>query len=332
VISGGLAAFRGTYTGGLQGIFIGSGGPLTTVVKSGDSLFGSTVQSLVLGGSALDAGGNGNLAFQYALANGRSGVAIATAVVPETSPFLIWSAIILGTIVYGGRRRLRKLMSVLARMRIAVSVAVVVLAVGVGPAYAAVVIVPFDTPGSVAAQTASVGISTFVSNSFTTTQGISGLFTGNPSAPIGPPSALSLGATPGIGTYFHFSPLPGYRINSIGISATGAFTGQSTTFRVFAANENLASIQYDAVMTPTGPGVAGLNGGAVFLSANSLPPGSPITAFRVWQLDDGFGVLDNLVADVSLVPEVSAMLVWASIIGLAASLCATRSWRTNRTH
>jgi hypothetical protein len=194
------------------------------------------------------------------------------------------------------------------------------LAVCSGQAYSAVVIVPFDTPGSVAAQTASVGISTFVSNSYTTTQGISGLFIGNPSAPIGPPSALSLGATPGPATYFHFSPLPGYKINSIGISATGAFTGQSTTFRVFAANENLASIQYDAIMTPTGSGIAGLNGGAVFLSANALPSGSPITAFRVWQLDDGYGVLDNLVADVSLVPEASPLLIWSGIAGVAAGV------------
>jgi hypothetical protein len=184
------------------------------------------------------------------------------------------------------------------------------------PAGAVIVTIPFDTPGSAAAQTAPFGISLFVSNSFTTTQGISGSFTGNPSAPIGPPSALSLGATPGPATYFHFSPLPGYRIDSIGISATGAVTGQSTTFRVFAANENLDFIQYDAVMTPTGSGIAGLNGGAVFLSANSLPAGIPITAFRVWQLDDGFGVLDNLVANVSAIPEARPWLMLA-LVGLA---------------
>lgn len=158
-----------------------------------------------------------------------------------------------------------------------------------------------------------------MSNSFANTSGISGAFTGNATAPIGPPSALSLGASPGPATYFHFSSLPGFVINSIGISATGGFTDQSTTFRVFAANENLDSIQYDAVMTPTGSGIAGLNDGAVFLSANSLPSSSPITAFRVWQLDDGFGILDNLVADVTAVPEGSSFAA-ISLIGL---LCGT---------
>jgi hypothetical protein len=329
-ISGGTVAFRGNY-GSNTGIFTGNGGPVSAVIKTGDPLFGSTVSFLDFDRFGLDANGGGNLAFRYYLSDGRNGVAIASAVVPETSTMVIWSVITLGAMVYAAWQRNLQLSTVFSPLRIAVSVGVMVFAIFGGYAHSAVVIVPFDTPGSVAAQTASVGISTFVSNSFATTQGISGLFTGNPSAPIGPPSALSLGATPGPATYFHFSPLPGYRINSIGISATGAFTGQSTTFRVFAANENLSSIQYDSVMTPTGPGVAGLNGGAVFLSANSLPPGSPITAFRVWQLDDGFGVLDNLVADVSFVPEASAFWVWASIVGLAAWICAARPWCTKRT-
>ncbi len=200
------------------------------------------------------------------------------------------------------------------------SIAVFMLTMYGGRAYPTLVTIPFNTPGSVAAQTAPFGISTFVSNSFATTQGIHFLFTGNASAPIGPPSALSLGASPGPATYFHFSPLPGYQINSIGISATGGYTDQSTTFRVFAANENLSFIQYDTTMTPTAAGIAGLNGGAVFLSANALTSASPITAFRVWQLDDGFGILDNLVADVSAVPEAAPLLIWSGLMGLA--LCA----------
>jgi hypothetical protein len=317
-ISNGNVAFVGLYSGGQYGLFSGNGGPLATVVKTGDSLFGSTLTNLSLSMFGLDPDSSGKVAFRYSLADDRSGIAIASAVVPEASPVLIWSVITLGALAYSGRRQIHQLVSSLARLRIAVPVAVIAFAVCNRPAYSAIVIVPFDTPGSVAAQTAAVGISTFVSNSFATTGGISGLFTGNPSAPIGPPSALSLGAIPGPATYFHFSPVPGYRINSIGISATGAFTGQSTTFRVFAANEDLNSIQYDAVMTPTGSGIAGLNGGAVFLSANSLPPGSPITAFRVWQLDDGYGVLDNLVADVALVPEASPLLIWTGIAGVAA--------------
>jgi hypothetical protein len=197
-----------------------------------------------------------------------------------------------------------------------------------GPAYPVLVTIPFDTAGSAAAQTAPFGISLFVSNSFANTVGISGAFTGNVAAPIGPPGALQLGSSPGPLTYFHFSPLPGYEIDSIGISATGGFTGLSTTFRVFAANENAASIQFDTVMTPTGAGIAGLNGGAVFLSANSLPLPSPITAFRVWQLDDGFGILDNLVVDVTAVPEGRAFMA----VALAGFLCsvtvAARRWKS----
>jgi hypothetical protein len=101
------------------------------------------------------------------------------------------------------------------------SVAVFAFAVCGGRVHGVLVTIPFDTAGSAAAQTAPFGISLFVSNSFTTTQGISGSFTGNASAPINPPRALSLGSTPGPATYFHFSPLPGYKIDSIGISATG---------------------------------------------------------------------------------------------------------------
>jgi hypothetical protein len=194
---------------------------------------------------------------------------------------------------------------------------------------AAIVVVPFDTPGLAAAQTAPIGVSLFVSNDFAFTSGISGLFTGNPSAPIGPPSALQLGASPGPLTYFHFSPLPDYEIHAIGISATGAFPDQSTTFRVFAANEALESLQFDVVMNPTGPGVAGLNGGAVFLSAVS--PLSPITAFRVWQLDDGFGILDNLVVDIdnTAIPEPTTFVLLAPV--LLAACAIARSHAFSRT-
>jgi hypothetical protein len=160
--------------------------------------------------------------------------------------------------------------------------------------------VDFNVNGLAAAQTAPIGVSLFPSNSFANTGGISGLFTGNADAPIGPPSALSLGGTPGIATYFHFSPLPDYRIHAIGIAATGGFTNQATTFHVLAVDSELNLLEYDATMTPTGAGVQGLNGGAVFLGVEST---LPILAFRVWQLDDGFGVLDNLKVDVELVPE-----------------------------
>jgi hypothetical protein len=80
-------------------------------------------------------------------------------------------------------------------------------------------------------------------------------------------------------------------------------------------------------MTPTGSGIAGLNGGAVFLSANSLPPSIPITAFRVWQLDDGFGILDNLVANVTAVPEARAWLMLAVVGAGTVGVIALRRMR-----
>jgi hypothetical protein len=82
-ISGMTVAFHGTYLGG-SGIFAGTGGLLTTVIKTGDPLFGSTVNGLSsssIGASGLDAGGSGNLAFLYTLADGRSGVAIAMPII-----------------------------------------------------------------------------------------------------------------------------------------------------------------------------------------------------------------------------------------------------------
>jgi hypothetical protein len=186
--------------------------------------------------------------------------------------------------------------------------------------------VPFDDPGLAVVQTQPIGVDLFASNSSPFTGGISSLFTGNAAAPIGPPRALSLGASPGPFTYFHFSPLPGFEINHIGISATGAVLNQSTTFRVFAAFEDASFVQFDTTMTPTGPGIAGLNGGAVFLEASSA---SPITAFRVWQLDDGFGVLDNLVVDIEQiqpVPEATSLVAFAGLF-----LCAG-VWQWRKRH
>ena len=86
-ISGTTVAFRGLYTGG-DGIFIGNGGPLTTVIKSGDPMFGSTIVSVGLGRFGIDPGDTGNLAFTYALADGRFGVAIASPV-PEPSSVVL---------------------------------------------------------------------------------------------------------------------------------------------------------------------------------------------------------------------------------------------------
>ena len=71
-----MFAFRGEHAGG-GGIYTKRGDELAKVVEIGDPLFGSTVASLTFSDLGLDRGGSGNLAFNYGLANGRTGVAMA---------------------------------------------------------------------------------------------------------------------------------------------------------------------------------------------------------------------------------------------------------------
>lgn len=95
-ISGTQVAFVGTYGSFThRGIFVGNGGPLSTVIKTGDSLFGSTVVGVSFGRFGLDAGGSGNLAFLYQLADGQFGVAAALTV-PEPRAFALFG---LGTTI-----------------------------------------------------------------------------------------------------------------------------------------------------------------------------------------------------------------------------------------
>lgn len=78
-----------------EGIFVGNGGPLTTVINTGDALFGSTLASFLAGPIvsipklALDAGGSANIAFVYTLSNGRQGLAVAS-LVPEPNTVVIF--------------------------------------------------------------------------------------------------------------------------------------------------------------------------------------------------------------------------------------------------
>jgi hypothetical protein len=83
-------AFQATTTQG-TGIYVSAPNQLTTVITTGESLFGSPVATLLFGNYGLDADGSGRLAFRYTLADGRFGVATAT-VVPE--PNLLSAAII----------------------------------------------------------------------------------------------------------------------------------------------------------------------------------------------------------------------------------------------
>jgi hypothetical protein len=91
-IGGDTIAFRAAYGGSEdnQGIFLASGGTLTTLIKTGDPLFGSTLASFsFFGGAAqfaFDADGADTVAFLYTLSDGRAGVALASPV-PEPSTF-----------------------------------------------------------------------------------------------------------------------------------------------------------------------------------------------------------------------------------------------------
>ena len=74
--SGDVAFFANEVTGG-QGIFLETTGRAqpVPVIESGDPLFGSTVTSVNVGRFSLN--DHDQISFQYTLANGRSGVAIA---------------------------------------------------------------------------------------------------------------------------------------------------------------------------------------------------------------------------------------------------------------
>ena len=74
----GDVAFFATETVGRDGIFVeltGGSNPVP-VIETGDALFGSTVVTLSTGRFSLNA--SGQIAFRYQLADGRSGIAVAS--------------------------------------------------------------------------------------------------------------------------------------------------------------------------------------------------------------------------------------------------------------
>jgi hypothetical protein len=94
----GQTAFRAALDGGGEGIFFGADPATDKVIAAGDVLFGSTVAGIENLGGLNDAG---QLVFEYTLANGISGVALATPVPEPTTA----GAIVLGALVTAARRR-----------------------------------------------------------------------------------------------------------------------------------------------------------------------------------------------------------------------------------
>lgn len=116
-IGGDTVAFSGSYneidefgniTGEGAGIFIGSGGPLTSVIQAGDPLFGSTLTDFYaphFGAAStfvFDPEGSGNVGFLYSLADGRFGVALATPV-PEPTIIGLLGGFALGVVAFARR-------------------------------------------------------------------------------------------------------------------------------------------------------------------------------------------------------------------------------------
>ena len=95
-----LDGIYGGFTG--SGVFTFQGGLLTTVIKTGDPLFGSTVMGVGSGKNGLDPDGSGRIVIAYGLADGRSGIALAT---PVPEPRSIAIAINLFCMVFLIRQR-----------------------------------------------------------------------------------------------------------------------------------------------------------------------------------------------------------------------------------
>ncbi len=97
----GTVAFTAGLDAGGSGIFTGPDVAADKVIRTGDPLFGSTLTQFEMGFNALNDAGQ--VAFVYKLANGRSGIAVATPVVPEPATL----ALLLGGAACCATRRKR---------------------------------------------------------------------------------------------------------------------------------------------------------------------------------------------------------------------------------
>ena len=82
----GMVAFTAGLDAGGGGLFIGDGTATNEVIGTGDSLFGSTLTGLSISPTGFNDAGQ--VAFHFQLANGTTGIAIATPV-PEPSSSLL---------------------------------------------------------------------------------------------------------------------------------------------------------------------------------------------------------------------------------------------------
>lgn len=90
----GAVAFVAGLDAGGYGIFIGDGTDMIEVIGTGDALFGSTVTGFGISPTSLN--DSGQVAFAYGLANGTTGIAIATPVPEPTVTLLLGLFIGLG--------------------------------------------------------------------------------------------------------------------------------------------------------------------------------------------------------------------------------------------
>ena len=96
----GAVAFLSSLDVGGFGIYTGDGTETSEVIGSGDQLFGSTVASLQISPTSLN--DTGQLSFYYRLANGTTGIALATPVPEPGSAAVLFGGLLA---VLGSRRR-----------------------------------------------------------------------------------------------------------------------------------------------------------------------------------------------------------------------------------
>ncbi|MBX3411708.1 MAG: hypothetical protein KF708_03230 [Pirellulales bacterium] len=104
----GTVVFQADLDGGGKGLFTGSDPVADRVIATGDSLFGSQITDF--GFSRRGLNDHNQVAFNYWLADGRSGIAVASVLVPEAGTLSIagWGSIVAGVGLMRWRHRTRR--------------------------------------------------------------------------------------------------------------------------------------------------------------------------------------------------------------------------------